>query len=94
MVEVMGERERGREREAWRRTAFLAAEIINISGKTVKGHVKPDQLVKFEDEKPPAPVDIEKRKREAAETLKRHKAKFWTKFKDESVAKLTGDDNG
>jgi hypothetical protein len=31
---------------------------------------------------------MEQRKREALETLKLHKAKFWTKFKDESVKEI------
>ena len=81
--------EKEKEKEMWRRFAFLAAAIINISGKSIKRDVKAEDLVKFADEQAEQiEVDWEKRKKEAIETLRLHKAKFWTKFKDESVKRI------
>jgi len=95
MADAVGEREFVREKEMWRRFAFLAAETMNISGKSVRRPVRAKDLIRFEDDdkvKPgPTPADIEHRKRQAMETAKLHKSKFWEKLKDESVRKLTGD---
>ena len=95
MADAVGEREREREKEMWRRFAFLAAEVVNISGKSVRRPIKAKDLVRFEgEEKPGAAMtkeQIEQRKREAMETAKLHKSKFWEKLKDESVRNLTGD---
>lgn len=91
MAEVCGERERAREKDDWRRAALVAATVINSAGKTFRRNVKPDDLLSFTDErKRMSPEERDRRKREAAETLKLHQSKFWTKFKPESVAKLTG----
>ena len=95
MADAIGERERVREKELWRRFAFLAAEIVNISGKTLpRGrHVKPKDLIRFDDDdkakKGPSPAELELRKHQAMETAKLHKSKFWTKLRDESVQKVT-----
>ena len=95
MADAIGERERVREKEMWRRFAFLAAETVNISGKSVRRPVRAKDLVRFDDDdkekKGLTPADIEQRKRQAMETAKLHKAKFWTKLMDTSVQKLTGD---
>lgn len=93
MVEATGAVERSREREMWRRFAFLAAEVINISGKSVKHPVRADQLIKFGDEqqKSRRVEDVAERRRQFAETVALHKSKFWTKLKDESVKKVTGE---
>jgi len=74
------------EKAAWKRTAWLAAQIINISGKYIKRQVKPDDLIQFPDEvKEKEPFDVEKRRREAEETFRFHKTKAWTKIKGASV---------
>ena len=95
MADAIGEHERVREKEMWRRFAFLAAETVNISGKSVRRPVRAKDLVRFEDDdkakRGPTPADIEQRKQQAMETAKLHKSKFWTKLKDTSVQKLTGD---
>lgn len=77
-----------REKESWRRTAWLAAQLINISGKTLpKGRtVRVSDLIRFEDEgKRGREIDMERRRREAEETFRQHKQKFWTKIKGASV---------
>ena len=92
-VEATGERERGREKEMWRRFAFLAAETVNISGKSVRRPMKAKDYFKFDDEdkgkKGLTPTEIEVRRRQMAETAKLHKSKFWKLLKDESVRKVT-----
>lgn len=40
-----------KEKDAWRRERWLAAVLVNISGKSVKNVVKETDLLKFEDEK-------------------------------------------
>jgi Cys-tRNA synthase (O-phospho-L-seryl-tRNA:Cys-tRNA synthase) len=40
-----------REKEEWRRTRWLAAVLVNISGKSTKKVVKETDLLKFEEEK-------------------------------------------
>lgn len=84
------------QKEAWKRTAFLAAYVINYSGMhdPPRRRVKPKDLISFPDdakpEKPSAEY-IEQRRREAEETLRLHKAKFWTKISDDSVKKICGE---
>lgn len=68
-----------REKREWKRISWLASEIINISGKSVKFRIKPEQLISFADES--EEIDIDKRKREAMESLRFFKAKFWMKIK-------------
>jgi hypothetical protein len=86
-----------REKELWRRFAFLAAEIVNISGKSLpRGrHVKARDFIRLDDDdkakKGPSLAELEIRKRQAMETAKLHKSKFWTKIKDESVRDVTGE---
>lgn len=95
MADVVGDREQVKEKEMWRRFAFLAAEVVNISGKSLpRGkHVKPKDLIRFDDDdkaKPmPTKAELEIRKRQAMETAKLHKSKFWTLLKDESVRDVT-----
>ena len=91
MAEVCGEREHAAEKERWRQVAFLAATAMNSSGRYRKT-IKPDELLSFgEDKRRMTPDERDRRRAEAMETLKLHKAKCWTKFKDESVARLTGE---
>jgi len=78
----------------WRRFAFLAAEVVNISGKSLrKGKVmKAEDFLRFDDDEARekwTPAKIEARRQRAMETARLHKAKFWTKIKDESVRKVT-----
>jgi hypothetical protein len=40
-----------REKDEWRRSRWLAAVIVNISGKSTKKVVTETDLLKFEDEK-------------------------------------------
>jgi hypothetical protein len=93
MADAIGDRDQMREKEMWRRFAFLAAEIVNISGKSVRRPVRAKDLVRFDDDdkekKGLTPQELETRKRQAMETAKYHKSKFWTKIKDSSVQKLT-----
>lgn len=59
--------------------AFLAAHNINISQKSVKRNVSSEMLVRFPDE-----IEIiseEERKRQAEETFRIHKEKFWMLLK-------------
>jgi hypothetical protein len=92
VVEAMSELSRERQKDGWRRTAYLCAAVMNSSG-NYKRVIKPEQLMPFDEggSKRLTAEEREERKREAQETLRMHKAKFWTKFKDESVAKLTGE---
>jgi hypothetical protein len=94
MADAVGDREQTREKEMWRRFAFLAAEVVNISGKSVRRPVRAKDLVRFdEDDKAKrgsTPEEIEARKRQAMETARMHKSKFWTKLSDKSVQGVTG----
>ena len=94
-TEAMAEVSRERQKDAWRQTAYLCAAVMNSAGKTYKSVIKPEQLMPFDDDQGSGSRRMtaeqkETRRREAAETLAIHKAKFWTKFKDSSVAKITG----
>lgn len=40
-----------REKDAWKRQRWLAAVLVNISGKSVKKVVTETDLLKFDDEK-------------------------------------------
>lgn len=92
MVSAWSEIEKMREREDWRRVAFLAAQTINVAGKVSKRTVKPEDLIRFDDGRAKmTPDERDKRRREAAETLLLHQSKFWTKFKPDNVAKITGE---
>lgn len=80
--------ERERDKSEWRRTAWLAAQIINISGKAMpKGRtVRAEDLIKFRDDDIAAgKVDMEKRRREAEESFRLAKRKFWTKIKGDKL---------
>ena len=37
-------------KEDWKRTRWLAAVLVNVSGKTVKKHIKETELLRFQDE--------------------------------------------
>ena len=82
-TEIFGRGLRERERNEWRRLSWLAAQIINISGKSVRTEIRPEQLVSFAEED--KPIDIEKRRAEAIEGLAEAKKKFWTLIKDQKL---------
>ena len=37
-------------KEDWKRTRWLAAVLVNVSGKTIKRHIKETELLRFQDE--------------------------------------------
>ncbi len=39
------------EKDAWRRTRWLATQVANFSGNAKKGGIKPTDFFKFDDEK-------------------------------------------
>jgi len=94
ITKAFNRRERDRQKESWRQSAFIAAQIINYSGRA-KRKITPEQLVKFVDEKPEK-IDIEKRRREALETLVEHKKRAWMKIGGPSLTdiKIYGEDDG
>lgn len=81
-------REQEKEKLEWKRLAWLATEIINISGKSVKHPIRPSQLIKFKDEERRSRISIKKRRKQAMETLRLHKSKFWTKIKGRSLDEI------
>ena len=95
MAEALGERELAREKESWRRFAFLAAETVNISGKSVRRPVKAKDYLPFDEANKPrhvmTPAELETRRQQAMETAKLHKAKFWEKISEGSIKKIIGD---
>lgn len=40
-----------RTKEDWKRTRWLAAVLVNVSGKTVKKHIRETDLMRFADER-------------------------------------------
>lgn len=93
MADAVGDREQAKEKEEWRRFAFLAAEVVNISGKSLRRGkvVKADDFLRFDDKakKGLTSEELEARKRQAMETARLHKSKFWTKISDKSVQDVT-----
>jgi hypothetical protein len=87
--DIYFETERERQRESWRRAAFLGATIINMSGKTSKSRVKPEQLINLsEGMQQQDDVDIEKMREEAMAVFRLHKSKFWGKLGGTSLDKV------
>jgi len=77
---VEGQREKGREREAWRRIRWQTTHLINISGKSIKHEMQPGQLFKLDDEIEP-PLPPEERERRTRDNLGFHKKKAWMKLR-------------
>lgn len=77
-------------REEWRRTAWLAAQIINISGKYVRSAVKDTDLIQFPetDDERETRIDLEERRRQALEDIRYHKRKAWTLIEGASVEEV------
>ena len=40
-----------RQKDDWKRTRWLAAVLVNVSGKTVKKHILETDLLRFQDER-------------------------------------------
>jgi len=90
MVEAYTKRERARDKQEWRRTAFISAWLINTAGKTYDRTINADDLIKFEDEVKKEgiePISTEERKRLADESFMIHKKKAWM------LLKLDGEGN-
>lgn len=84
IAEAYFERERDKDKQEWRRAAFIASWIINTAGKTYKRDISADKLINFKDEvnkKDITPLSPEEQKRRAQERLQFHKKKFWTLLK-------------
>ena len=65
--------------EVWRKEFWLGIRqlgtwFINISGKSVKRDIRPEQLFKFADEE--KEIDATKRQKQALKTWAKHKRKF------------------
>jgi len=96
MAEAYAKRERYRDKQEWRRTAFVAAWLINTAGKTYDRTVNADDLIRFEDEikkEGIEPVSAEERKRRADESFMMHKKKAWMllKLDEEGNIKVFGE---
>jgi len=80
MAEAYYLRRMEKEKEEWRRVAFLASWIINTAGKVYKRDISAEELVKFKDEvqkEEVKPIDLEERRRQADESFMLHKQKAW-----------------
>lgn len=92
MAESYFEKEREKDKQEWRRMAFLASWIINTAGKTYKRDISANELVSFKDEvkkEEVKPLSPEERRRQADETFMMHKRKSWMllKLNDEGKVK-------
>ena len=86
IIEVCQKKEAEAAKDEWRRTEWLAVQLMNVSG-NLKRTVRPGQLIKFKDETQGmlTPKEREARKRQFKETVMLHKAKFWTKIKGQTL---------
>ena len=85
IIEVCQKKEADAAKDEWRRTEWLAVQLMNVSG-NLRRTVRPGQLIKFADEKRKlSPKDREIREQQLKETAMRHKAKFWTKIKGQAL---------
>ena len=85
IIEVCQKKEAEAAKDEWRRTEWLAVQLMNVSG-NLKRTVRPGQLIKFADEKHKLSLkDRETREQQLKETAMRHKAKFWTKIKGQAL---------
>ena len=74
MAKYRRESEESKDKEDWRRIRQLATWLINISGKSVKRDIRPEQLLKFAEEK--KEIDLEKRQKQALKTWAKHKRRL------------------
>lgn len=81
------------ERSAWRRDAHFTALLMNATGR-LKRKVRASDLYRFRGgdgagmgaSKGKGPVTAEERRRQALESFRLAKSKFWTKISDKSLA--------
>jgi len=91
VVESYYEREKEKDRQEWRRVAFLASWIINTAGKSYKRDISANELLGFKDEvrnKNVKPLSPEERKKQADESFMIHKKKAWTKLELDKDGKV------
>ena len=91
MAESFFEHEREKDKQEWRRSAFIASWIINTAGKTYKRDISADELIGFKDEikkEEIEPISPEERRRKADEAFMLHKQKCWTLLKLDEEGKV------
>ena len=74
------QKEKRREREAWRQVRWQTTHLINIAGQSVKHEIRAEQLLRLDDEIEP-PLPPEERDRLTKDNLRFHKRKAWMKLK-------------
>lgn len=77
MAAVYSTLERAREKARWEKYAYLAVWVANSSGLRKRPVTLQQVMPRFRDTDVP-PIDVEQRRREAMETFRLHKEKFWT----------------
>jgi len=80
------------EKSVWRRDAHFTALVMNATGR-LKRKVRASDLYRFRENKggggqDKAPVTAEERRRQALESFRYAKSKFWTKISDKSLAEF------
>jgi len=91
IAEAHFEREREKDKQEWRRAAFITSWIINTAGKTYQRDINANELINFKDEvkkKGIKPISQEERKKQADESFMLHKKKFWTRLKTDKDGKV------
>jgi len=91
IAESYFEREREKDKQEWRRVAFIASWIINTAGKTYKRDISANDLVSFKDEvkkEDLKPLSPEEKERRTQERLQFHKKKFWGLLKTDKEGKV------
>lgn len=91
IAEAYFEREREKDKQEWRRAAFIASWIINTAGKTYKRDISADKLINFKDEvneNEIRPLSMDERRKQADEAFMLHKKKFWMLFKLDTEGKV------
>jgi len=91
IAEKYFEREREKDKQEWRRAAFISSWIINTAGKTYKRDVSANELVGFKDEikkENITPLSPEEKEKRTQEMLWFYKKKFWTLLKTDKDGKV------
>lgn len=91
IAEAYFEKEREKDKQEWRRAAFIVSWIINTAGKTYKRDISADDLLNFKDEVKKneiQPLSEDERRKQADETFMLHKKKFWKLFKLDGEGKV------
>jgi hypothetical protein len=80
LISAYFEQEKLRQREEWRRAAFIASQVINMAGKVAKYPVSADELIRFNDgegERKGGEEDLAQIEKDGLEILRQNKLKFW-----------------